>query len=203
MATSNLPNPYKLQLNKGLFFIDILTKSHHMTISKLVKFGLETRAVELKNQRSSDYDIAKCLTTESGKKISRENVHNYFRTQQKTLKALAAEDTEFHKEVLRQLLDANEQLLFVAREARAAIEEAKEDSESDPLRRAALLSVILHQVEILLKRAGEISDAPQTNIMVIKQEFNNFQQFALTIIEEEGGHELCERILRRIQKESG
>ena len=168
-----------------------------MAISKLVKFSLEPRAIVLKNQRMSDYKIADILSSESGEKISRLNVHNYFRTQQKTLKALAAEDADFHKEVLRQLLDANEQLLFVAREARAAVEEAKANSES-PSRRAALLSVILHQVEILLKRAGEISDAPQTNIAFINQEFNNFQETVLSVVEEEGGYELRERILRRL-----
>ena len=158
-----------------------------------MKFGLEERAITLKNQRTSHREIAKILARESGRKINRQNVDSYFRTHYLILKALAAEDTEFHKEMLRQLLDANAQLIFVGQKAQAAIERLEED---DPARIAPLLSVILHQVEILLKRAGEISDAPQ--VTIINQEFNKFQAAVLSIVEEEGGPELRERILRRV-----
>jgi len=164
-----------------------------MATSKIVKFGLETRAIELKNQRKSDYQIADILTNESGKKISRDNVYNYFRTHYKILKLLAEEDAKFQKEMLRQHLEVNAQLARVSQKAWATIEKLEAD---DPARVAPLLSVILHQVEIVCKRAGEISDAPQ--ITIINQEFNKFQESVLSIVEEEGGRELRERILRRV-----
>jgi len=173
-----------------------------MTIYKLVKYNLEPRAIELKNQQKSNREIARILSKEAGMLVAKDSVNQYFKTHNKVLKQLAKKDVKFHKEMLRQHLEANEQLIYVSQEARAAIEEMKRDPNVPPWRRAGLIAVILHQAEVLLKRSGEISAAPQTNITVIKQEFNNFQQLVLSIIEEEGGDELSERILRRIQKET-
>jgi len=168
-----------------------------MAISKIVKFGLETRAIELKNQRKSDYEIADILTSESGKKISRDNVYNYFRTHYKILKKLAEEDAKFQKEMLRQHLEVNAQLVRVSQKAWATIERLEVD---DPARIAPLLSVILHQVEIVCKRSGEISDAPQ--ITVINEGVRQFSETVLAVAVEVGGDELRERILRRLQKEA-
>jgi len=167
-----------------------------MKTSKIVKFGLEERAILLKNKRNSNYEIACILAMESGKSISRQNVDNYFRTHYLILKKLAEEDAEFHKEMLRQHLEVNAQLFRVSQKAWATIEKLEVD---DPARIAPLLSVILHQVEIICKRSGEISDAPQ--ITVINEGVRQFSETVLAVAVEVGGDELRERILRRLQKE--
>jgi len=83
-----------------------------MKSSKIVIFGLQERAITLKNQRKSNYEIASILAMESGKSISRQNVDNYFRTHYLILKKIVAEDAEFKQDLMRQLLDANAQLIL-------------------------------------------------------------------------------------------
>ncbi len=173
-----------------------------MAISKLVKLGLEQRAIELKNSRKSDYETAKILTIESGKKISRENVYNYFRTHYKILKKLAEEDAKFQEEVMRQHLDVNAQLLYINQETKAAIEEMEKNG-SDPWRRAPLLALLLRQIEFIAKRHDEIT-APQ--IATINQRVEKFESSVIDILLEVGGEELKQKFLEalksRIRQES-
>ncbi len=169
-----------------------------MPISKIVMFGLETRIVELKNQQKSNREIARILTKESGELVARDSVNQYFKTHYKILKRLAKEDARFREQALRQHLEVNALLLFISQKAKAAVEKLEADPKSNPGRMAALLTVLLREVEFLAKRLGMVSDAPQTNIAFINQEFNNFQETVLSVVEEEGGYELRERILRRL-----
>ncbi|UZE92078.1 MAG: hypothetical protein IB616_05020 [Methanosarcinales archaeon] len=83
-----------------------------MVTSNIVKFGMEERAITLKNQRLSHREIAKILARELEHRIYHQNVSSYFRTHYQILMKLAEEDEKFHKEVLRQYLDANAQLIL-------------------------------------------------------------------------------------------
>jgi len=59
-----------------------------------VKFGLQERAIILKNQRKSHREIAEILVRESGRRIHHQDVDNYLNTQYKILKLRAKEDAE-------------------------------------------------------------------------------------------------------------
>ncbi len=177
-----------------------------MAISKIVMFGLETRAVELKNQHKSNYEIARILSKEAGMLIARDSVYEYFKTHYEILKQLAKKDVKFHEEMLRQHLEVDALLLFISQKAKAAVEKLEADPKSNPGRMAALLTVLLREVEFLAKRLGMVSDAPQTNITVINQEFNEFKTIMFDVIQEVGGDELEQKVLEalksRIRQES-
>ncbi|UZE92452.1 MAG: hypothetical protein IB616_01180 [Methanosarcinales archaeon] len=166
-----------------------------MTISKIVQFGLEDLALQLKEKGASSREIAQILSAESGKNINHTNVLNFFNRRTQDLREIAKKQVKLKSQIVQQEINVIDELRYINQKVKVAIEELEKDG-SDPSRRAPLLAVLQRQTEFISKRLGEVSDAPQ--ITILNQEFDKFQESVLSIVEEEGGRELRERILRRV-----
>jgi hypothetical protein len=139
-----------------------------MAINKLVLFGIDKRALELKVAGKTNAEISRILTDECGKPITQMSVGRFFQAEHEALTEAVSKavhkNEALKEEAARQCFDLNQALLYFLWDIKAAIQECKKKDVS-PEKRAKLYNVALKDLEIMSKRLGEITDQP-TQIVI-------------------------------------
>jgi hypothetical protein len=138
--------------------------------NKIKAWGLEKRAINLKSQGMGDSEIARILSNECGREISRMSVSRFFDSERAAIGEALVKRQDLLERKAEQHLDVNEELFSLLQDIKQSIEESKLEGVS-PESRAQLYNAATRNLELLSRRLGEISDpitAVQVNIKVDK-----------------------------------
>lgn len=142
--------------------------------TKILRWGLEKRAVTLRAEERSNSEIARMLTKECGRDISRMSVDRYFKGIPAAVgeslvkrEELRAKEASIHLDVIGQLTHINTETLAILKEAKAARDH-----------KTALLAIqrVERQLELQARLLGEIDDSPK--VIAIREIYINEQQRA-------------------------
>ena len=140
--------------------------------TKIQRWGLEKRAVELRAEERNNSDIARVLTKECGREVSRMSVDRYFKSVNAAVgeaivkrEDLQAQQATIHLDVIGQLTHINTETLAILKDAKAARDH-----------KTALLAIqrVEKQLELQAKLLGDIDDSPR--VLAIKEIIINEQQ---------------------------
>ena len=127
--------------------------------TKIQKWGLEKRAVALRAEERNNSDIARVLTAECGRVVSRMSVTRFFDTTHAAISEsivqredLRAKKAETHLNVIQQLGDIN-------RDTRSILRDAKKSRDH----KTALLAIqrVEKQLELQARLLGDIDESPK------------------------------------------
>ena len=140
--------------------------------TKIQRWGLEKRAVALRAEERSNSEIARVLTKECGREVSRMSVDRFFKSTQAAIgeaivkrEDLQAKEAAIHLDVIGQLTHINTETLAILKEAKAARDH-----------KTALLAIqrVEKQLELQAKLLGDIDDSPR--VVAIREIVINEQQ---------------------------
>jgi len=133
-----------------------------MAINKIIKYGLEEEANSLKLQGLSYAQIAKELSEQSGKQISKQNVYNYFKQNNDPVVKNVKQREEIVTKAINGRLDTIQQLLEINRETYQILQEVKASGDHKTALKA--IERIEKQLELQAKLIGDIKEGPVTFI---------------------------------------
>ena len=158
---------------------------------KVVDANLSERCLKLRKAGMTQIEIAALLSAESDIELNQVNIHNFLSSFNKKLRDAIRNVDELAERAAAQELDLNDELLFANKKAHILYDRYEQgDDEISPM---SVLHFLQRQIEFMAKRLGEISDAPQVNIMV--NEFNSFKILIYEVLREVGGSELEQRFV--------
>jgi AcrR family transcriptional regulator len=137
--------------------------------NKIKAWGLEKRAIKLKSEEQTNSDIARMLTKECGRDVSRMSVDRYFKSEKAAIgeaivkrEELRAKEASIHLDVVGQLTHINTETLSILKEAKAARDH-----------KTALLAIqrVEKQLELQARLLGEIDESPKVvSINILRAE---------------------------------
>ena len=137
--------------------------------TKIQQWGLEKRAVALRAEERNNSEIARVLTKECGREISRMSIDRYFKgipaaVGESLIKReeLRAKEAAIHLDVIGQLTHINTETLAILKAAKAARDH-----------KTALLAIqrVEKQLELQARLLGEIDESPKVvSINVLRAE---------------------------------
>ena len=139
--------------------------------TKILRWGLEKRAIALRAEERSNSEIARMLTKECGREISRMSIDRYFKGVPAAVgeslvkrEELRAKEASIHLDVIGQLTHINTETLSILKEAKAARDH-----------KTALLAIqrVEKQLELQAKLLGDIDDSPK--VVAIREVYINEQ----------------------------
>lgn len=162
---------------------------------KVVEANLSERCLKLRKAGMTQIEIAALLSAESGIELNQVNIHNFLSSFNKKLRDAIMDVGKLAERAAAQELDINDELLFTNKKAHELLERYEQgDNEISPM---SVLHFLQRQIEFMAKRLGEISDAPQVNIIV--NQFDIFQTVIFEILREVGGSELEQRFITALR----
>lgn len=142
--------------------------------TKIQRWGLEKRTVSLRAEERSNSEIARVLTNECGRDVSRMSVDRYFKSVSAAIgeaivkkEGLQAKAASIHLDVIGQLTHINTETLAILKAAKAARDH-----------KTALLAIqrVEKQLELQARLLGDIDDSPK--VVAIREIYINEQQRA-------------------------
>ncbi len=169
-----------------------------MKVNRIVKFGLEEIAHQLKVQGLSDSEIARELSKLAGEEISRYTVLRYFKSNKDPIIQRAKQREEIVSRAINSRLDVIEQLNRINQTVWQLANKALESGDS----RTALqsLSEIRKQIELQAKLLGDLPDQQIKVDIEFKNQILKFEQNLINFVLEELCYECRRRLERRINE---
>lgn len=140
--------------------------------TKILRWGLEKRAIALRAEERSNSEIARMLTQECGREISRMSVDRYFKGIPAAVgeslvkrEELRAKEASIHLDVIGQLTHINTETLSILRIAK----------ESGDLKTALqAIARVESQLHLQAQLLGDIDESPK--VVAIREVFINEQR---------------------------
>ena len=169
-----------------------------MKVNRIVKFGLEEIAHQLKVQGLSESEIARELSKLAGEEISRYTVLRYFKSNKDPIIQRAKQREEIVSRAINSRLDVIEQLNRINQTVWQLANKALESGDS----RTALqsLSEIRKQIELQAKLLGDLPDQQIKVDIEFKNQILKFERNLINFVLEELCYECRRRLERRINE---
>lgn len=137
-------------------------------INKLILYGLEERAKELKEAGKRDSEIARILTKESEKEITQMTICRYWRSERETkvkdLKEIVSVSKDEDLPVKPPYFDAASQLNHINQETLKILTKAKNAGELKIAMKA--IERVEKQIDLVAKIISQISEQQTTQVII-------------------------------------
>jgi hypothetical protein len=164
-----------------------------MAINKIIKFGVEHRAIELRSDPDSTLkSIAKILSDEIGQKISYQTVYRYFDTHDKEKARAVESSSKLMAKVAEAEIDTIELSISCVKELAEISELAK--NEGDYRNATMAIDKMFTGIDIVNKILGKYPNAGQN----INLNFENNEQRIVVYIPENNRDQTTARTTRAI-----
>lgn len=172
--------------------------------SKIAYYKLEEKVIDmLFKERLSYGDISKRLKTENNLDISLAALTVFKKNALKMASEFLANDEEYKKTIAKRLLDTTENLAYALDKIKDKIEAF--ETKGDWKQQSTYLNLMLTELHLLLKRAGEIKPAQIIENQTINtMQINNIIQMELVRMID-AGHiplESCDSVVKEFYRKA-
>jgi hypothetical protein len=153
-----------------------------MKPNRIIKLNLESRIKELVYNNKSEREIASILSRESKQAITQSSVHRYLSAQDQLKQQVVENNNKLQAKVIELELDTVQARHELIREIRDLAQQAKE---SGDLKTALIgLDKAVAAIDSLDKRLGRFTGQPETQVNVMIQQNQQFNEFMKVVLEE-------------------